>query len=489
VKVNRVIVFLLLTVLFVGLVTPEYLFASDDSDTDNVTEELEAPKKKKKSKKKKKKKSSEEQSDDVASKKKKKSKKKKTKKSPEEQSDDVVSKKKKKSKKKKTKKSLEEQSNDVAPEEKKKNGKKKAKKSSDSYEKEEQPNSVHTTKSYAGIGSRERKSYAGWQQKPNSVKAILVRAPKLSQESEKQKKEDAKEIKHEIRKKFRRAIEGYYAGAGYVYSHSRANTTNMRVEYRGSTNVDPAHVDSLDGALKESSGVSETQITVGGGSGGKANSYLSSGNVDKDFIVGRSCKSGGSIVTGFGKFIHGDVYAGLDLCCDFSKTQVNKAATPTTRHVYDTTMKQCGIVPSLALRMGMYSDTFGAMFFGKLGASYINVNTSLDKLGVVSLKKVTPMISLGMQKRITPAFSVRGEIDYRFLTDSKGNVSRMASSAMSNPEAERIASDYGITVDGFDSAVITAPEMSYKVRVKSVGSAARVMGVVHLGHNRSFELE
>jgi len=221
-------------------------------------------------------------------------------------------------------------------------------------------------------------------------------------------KEEKKELKHDIRKQFKRAIEGWYAGVGSLYSNSRANTTNMMVSYEGETWS--ATTMDLYTSLGDSSGISSA--TVGSQSRTKTSPlvrrdgdfflnssnitvarpatgddvlhyYQASGNVDKDFVVGRSCKAGLSFVTGFGEFIHGDVYAGLDLSLDFSKRHTHVDTVPTTRHSYTATMNQRGFVPSVSLRIGMFSDMFDAMFFGKLGFSYIDVKTNIDSFGKV----------------------------------------------------------------------------------------------------------
>jgi len=317
------------------------------------------------------------------------------------------------------------------------------------------------------------KTVAEEKQKPVSPD---FKSPEISPQNnaESQLKAEMKKQKHLIRKRFRRAIEGWYAGGGAFYQYSWGRAGNMRTSYEGSAPRDIVTPEDLCIALRQNSGVAYYSVD------NAAHTYYAWGNINRNFAENKNCVLGGSALLGFGKFIHGDVYGGLDCSVDWTRTKSVTQSLETTRHIYETTLKQKGFVPSLSLRIGVYSDFCDAMFFGKVGFSQLRMNVNLDRLGFFGIRRNTPMISFGMQKRINDSFSMRSEIDYRFITDSERTLSReIRDEAVLRSENE-----------DFDPLFLGTVKMSYQTRLTSISRAVfRITGIVHLGRNRAIEMD
>ncbi|MDR1235778.1 MAG: hypothetical protein LBJ96_02105 [Holosporaceae bacterium] len=297
----------------------------------------------------------------------------------------------------------------------------------------------------------------------NEIKSEMEKVPP-SQDSkteleEKQQKAVAKEKKHAIRRDFRREIEGWYAGAGTVYSITNMRAINLSVGFEGDSRTN--RISDVSVSLGAASGISNCSIQDGANGGVFPYRFKASGNVTSDFVRGKSNKVGFSVAGGFGKFVHGDVYAGADVCLDFVKKQTDVLEAFTTRVAYKSQIKQGGVTPTVAARIGVYSDTLDSMIYGRFGFSLIKSDAEITGLGKVKMASVAPVVGAGLQKKFDH-FSVRMEGDYRFLTHKEANLSRGT-----------------IDADGFGGDV-TNVKVTNGVRLKSHGYAMRIMSMLHM---------
>jgi hypothetical protein len=296
----------------------------------------------------------------------------------------------------------------------------------------------------------------------NEIKSEMEKtdsSPDSKTESDdKQQKAILKEKKHAVRRNFRREIEGWYAGAGVAYSITNMRAINLSVGFEGDSRTN--RMSDVSDSLGAASGISNCSIRDGGNAGFPYH-FKASGNVTSDFVRGRSNKIGFSVAGGFGKFVHGDVYAGADVCFDFVKKQTDVLEAFTTRVAYKSQIKQGGVTPTVAARIGMYSDTLDSMIYGRLGFSLIKSDAEITGLGKIKMASVTPVVGLGLQKKFDH-FSVRMEGDYRFLTHEEAILSRGT-----------------IGADGFD-ANVTNVKVTNGVRLKSHGYAMRIMSMLHM---------
>jgi hypothetical protein len=275
----------------------------------------------------------------------------------------------------------------------------------------------------------------------------------------KQQKEFAKEKKHAIRKNFRREIEGWYVGLGATSSITNARAINQNVDFSGDSQS--YSILDISNSLGAASGISNCDIQRDVNELPYSHHFKASGNVTSDFVKGRSSKIGFSVAGGFGKFVHGDVYAGADVCLDFVKRQTDVSEAFTTRVAYTSQVKQGGITPTVAARIGVYSDTLDSMIYGRLGCSIIKSDTEINGLGKIKMASLTPVVGAGLQKKFDH-FSVRVEGDYRFLTHKNASLSRGT-----------------IEADRFDDNVKNVT-VTNGVSLKSHGYAMRIMSMLHI---------
>jgi hypothetical protein len=275
----------------------------------------------------------------------------------------------------------------------------------------------------------------------------------------KRQREISKEKIHKIRRDFRKEIEGLYVGGGITSSVTNASAVNRNVGFEGNSRSNT--MTDIHASLGAASGVSNIEIQSNANAGTYPHHFKASGNVNSDFVKGRSSKIGLSVAGGFGEFVHGDVYAGVDACLDFTKSQTDVSEKFTTRIAYKSHVKQSSITPTVAARIGVYSDILDSMIYGRLGCALIKADAEIEGLGKVKMTSVTPVVGVGLQKKFDH-FSVRLEGDYRFLTHRDVELSRGT-----------------IAADQFDDN-ISGVTVTNGIRLKSHGYAARLMSMLHI---------
>lgn len=148
-----------------------------------------------------------------------------------------------------------------------------------------------------------------------------------------------------------------------------------------------------------------------------------------DLAKTRIGKLGGSLAAGYGSFIYNNYYLGgeisLDITGSKSTTSGNVrifATNGVENCVYGaTTVKTRGLVPTVALRFGRYISNIDSLLYARLGLAFLNNkfdNESMPNQGFGS-QRVTPIIGLGIEKKVFDTCSVKLEGDYRFSISKK----------------------------------------------------------------------
>ena len=127
---------------------------------------------------------------------------------------------------------------------------------------------------------------------------------------------------------------------------------------------------------------------------------------------------GGGIVGGYGTFLDNIIYVGGEFTIDITGSKKNDSKVS---DIYNQSfLKTRGFVPTLALRLGVYVSEIDSLLYIRGGISFLNNKFESDSFREsISSKRVTPIIGIGIEKKVYSACSVRIEGDYRITTEKE----------------------------------------------------------------------
>ena len=140
-------------------------------------------------------------------------------------------------------------------------------------------------------------------------------------------------------------------------------------------------------------------------------------------------KIGGSGDVGYGQFIYGNLYLGIDFNLDISgnnksvdtdrryrdKITTNSGEVVQVGTYKDTVVRNQEIIPTLAVRAGVYVPYINTLICARFGASLINMEVENSTLkNKVKLDKIAPIVGLSLEKSLSRNWSVKLEGDYVF---------------------------------------------------------------------------
>ncbi|MDR2781548.1 MAG: hypothetical protein LBB21_03810 [Holosporaceae bacterium] len=282
-----------------------------------------------------------------------------------------------------------------------------------------------------------------------------------------QENDDRKESKRED-------LSGFYFGGGVVCSSSDSDVTNVSHSYEASF-VNPIrgyagdYTDAANEILEDFHAFCVTRATdINFDGAGDLVGLRVEGAVDRTIIGGKSSKVGGSLSAGYGKFVHNDVYLGVDFGLDIIGSKNKESFDQTLLSLgYDfgigkVRLKQAGVTPTLSARCGVYCNSIDTLIYVKAGLSK-NVSELVYGVGSFKLSKVVPIFGVGFEKKVG-FLSWRGEFDIKVRSTKTSELS-------AEPVEFRDFLGTGETV--FFPHKVNA-------RIKSSGYAVRLMGVMHI---------
>ncbi|MDR2766312.1 MAG: porin family protein [Holosporaceae bacterium] len=170
--------------------------------------------------------------------------------------------------------------------------------------------------------------------------------------------------------------------------------------------VDPHVAEDSECASREKSGCSCGGIFFGGGIGGRFAS-----NTATLYPVNRSGDFSGNLLTGSLVFGGGRClnswYVGGEALLDVAK---NKNADVHLGNKVVRT-RTGGLSTSLSLRCGHCNAVSGLMVYGKFGFTHSKVEEECD-YHTVNASGFAPAFGLGVEKRVSPKFSARLDVEY-----------------------------------------------------------------------------
>ena len=182
-------------------------------------------------------------------------------------------------------------------------------------------------------------------------------------------------------------------------------------------------------------------------------------------------KLGGSLTAGYGNFIYDNYYLGGEISLDITKNKstksgnvINVSSDDITVTYGTTTVKTKGFVPTVALRFGGYLSNIDCLLYARLGLTFFNNkfdNESMPNQGFKS-RRITPIVGIGVEKKIFDMCSVKIEGDYRFFNSKKRSVFQKF-----DDDNGRI--DYNNLVENYNASI----------KNKNSGYVVRVVCVYH----------
>lgn len=145
-------------------------------------------------------------------------------------------------------------------------------------------------------------------------------------------------------------------------------------------------------------------------------------------------KIGGSVNIGYGQFINGDLYLGIDFTLDISgnnksvntdrrgreEIEINGNEVVQVGTYKDTIIRNKEIIPTLAIRAGVYVPYINTLICTRLGASFINMEVENSTLkNKVKINRIAPIIGLSFEKSLYRNWSMKLEGDYVFSVKKK----------------------------------------------------------------------
>ena len=139
-------------------------------------------------------------------------------------------------------------------------------------------------------------------------------------------------------------------------------------------------------------------------------------------------KVGGNLALGYGKFTNEIFYIGGEFLIDMSgkdtKEQSVYGNVINLNISLVSQLKTSGVIPSLAMKFGLYCDQLDTMFYAKAGIA--RVSSELKEIGALpagyywsrngfKTNKITPILGLGAETKVGPV-NVRLDFDYKFQT-------------------------------------------------------------------------
>ncbi|MDR2067797.1 MAG: hypothetical protein LBP41_02295 [Holosporaceae bacterium] len=179
------------------------------------------------------------------------------------------------------------------------------------------------------------------------------------------------------------------------------------------------------------------------------------------FSEGRNNKVSGALAFGYDKFFYENYLLGAELTFDFAG---NKNADDSEGHFDAVKRKDRGFVPTLAAKIGVYSEYLDTLFYLRLGAAQVRseINHGARSL---KLSKLTPVIGAGVEKIVFDNVSLRVEGDYRIQSEKSGDL---------------FASSGNGTITDTSGNKPVHWTRTGKARIRTKGYAVRVMGVWHI---------
>jgi len=199
------------------------------------------------------------------------------------------------------------------------------------------------------------------------------------------------------------AYSGAYIGAGLSYQHNN-NHVSVSDNY--------ADVVGASGYYNGADELSkEVRINV---ASVMRKEYPSAANWE---LNGKNKgKVGGSVSLGYGQFVKSHFYLGADFVLDI--TGNGESAEKAERVYKNTVVRNNGVVPTVALRVGGYIPGVDALVCARLGMAFVNTKAKNEFLdNELKIRKATPVVGLSAEKKIWQNFFVRVEGDYRFSAE------------------------------------------------------------------------
>ena len=125
---------------------------------------------------------------------------------------------------------------------------------------------------------------------------------------------------------------------------------------------------------------------------------------------------GGGIVGGYGIFLDNTIYVGGEFTVDITGSKKNENIDSMYKRSF---LKTKGFVPTLAVRFGTYISNIDLLFYVKGGVTFLNSKFENNDTyrESISSQIVTPIVGIGIEKKLCDVYSVRVEGDYRFLLE------------------------------------------------------------------------
>lgn len=164
---------------------------------------------------------------------------------------------------------------------------------------------------------------------------------------------------------------------------------------------------------------------------------------------------GGGIVGGYGTFLDNIIYVGGEFTIDITGSRKNDSKVS---DIYNQSfLKTRGFVPTLALRLGVYVSEIDSLLYIRGGISFLNNKFESDAFREsISSQRITPIIGIGIEKKVYKTCSVRVEGDYRFLTER-----------------------FKDGILGYDDTGAVVPDYNPTIKNKTHGYAIRMICVYH----------
>lgn len=124
----------------------------------------------------------------------------------------------------------------------------------------------------------------------------------------------------------------------------------------------------------------------------------------------RANRVAGSIVLGAGKTLANSAYVGAEAMGDFTKSSTNSA------HIAgapEYKVRKNGVLPSVGVRVGYNCCDKKALAYVKVGATWLN-NRVLLGANKAKMRKVTPNLAVGVEKKLCGKFAARLEGEFAF---------------------------------------------------------------------------
>jgi opacity protein-like surface antigen len=202
------------------------------------------------------------------------------------------------------------------------------------------------------------------------------------------------------------ALAGWYfgLGGGYFSQETRLDAENCAVEIS----------DEADAENYTDSGYEKR----GGREYGK--------RLTSRLATKKDASLGGTLAAGYGRFVAGCCYLGVEIGSDVRRTKSHKISLDLNAALGNDTeaTASCGprpdcFKPRADIRVGAYVNDIGALVYLTAGVRYRNLKIQgpKDSYGAAN---IAPAVGLGAEKAVNQKLSVRMEGEYCFRTRKKG---------------------------------------------------------------------